>query len=444
SPPAAMATCVLLSLLLFAFIIFESGNAHKILVYNSKFGHSHSNYLGRISDILADAGHNVTSLIPIMDGTIADGTTKSHVIHVQPDPRVAQLYLNPEETNFLEMNMMHPIVPFIVGPMFTTIFGLTCQRVLDEPGLIERLREEKFDVYITENFDVCGIGLAKIIDAKAVIGSTTTCLFGLQFDEFGIEPAYSYRPSMFADSLVVNSFVSRFWNFLGEMHTRFTFSYARRTVNKVLQDKFGQSYPTIAEQSSNVIYVLTNSEPLIESAGPTSSRVIDIPGIGAITPKPLDKYWEKILNRRAKAVLLSFGSMAKSMLLSKANKAGILHAISQFPDITFIWKYEEPEDEFCKTEASKLNNLVLTKWMPQVDILNHKNLVLFITHGGMGSTQETALRGVPGIFIPIFGDQPRNSGMMQFNGLGLVYDKFELHDGKKLASTIREVLENNK
>lgn len=45
-----------------------------------------------------------------------------------------------------------------VGPMFTTIFGLTCQRVLDEPGLIERLREEKFDVYITENFDVCGIG----------------------------------------------------------------------------------------------------------------------------------------------------------------------------------------------------------------------------------------------------------------------------------------------
>lgn len=51
---------------------------------------------------------------------------------------------------------------------------------------------------------------------------------------------------------------------------------------------------------------------------------------------------------------------------------------------------------------------------------------------------------IVGIFIPIFGDQPRNSGMMQFNGLGLVYDKFELHDGKKLASTIREVLENNK
>lgn len=90
--------------------------------------------------------------------------------------------------------------------------------------------------------------------------------------------------------------------------------------------------------------------------------------------------------------------------------------------------------------------------------IDHKNLALFITHGGMGSTQETALRGVPGkiewlckdigcfvgIFVPIFGDQPRNAGMMQFNGLGQVYDKFELHNGEKLASTIKEVLENKK
>lgn len=30
--------------------------------------------------------------------------------------------------------------------------------MLAEPGLIERLREEKYDVYIAENFEVCGIG----------------------------------------------------------------------------------------------------------------------------------------------------------------------------------------------------------------------------------------------------------------------------------------------
>ncbi|GMT07257.1 hypothetical protein PENTCL1PPCAC_29431 [Pristionchus entomophagus] len=62
----------------------------------------------------------------------------------------------------------------------------------------------------------------------------------------------------------------------------------------------------------------------------------------------------------------------------------------------------------------------------------------------MGSAQETAASGVPGIFIPIFGDQPRNAGMMAYNGLGIVFDKFELHDHEKLADAIREITENPK
>lgn len=63
-------------------------------------------------------------------------------------------------------------------------------------------------------------------------------------------------------------------------------------------------------------------------------------------------------------------------------------------------------------DASKLDNLVLAKWMPQNDLLGlkypiimfqsvcsaHQNMSLFITHGGMGSVQELTLRGVPGIF----------------------------------------------
>lgn len=42
------------------------------------------------------------------------------------------------------------------------------------------------------------------------------------------------------------------------------------------------------EQSSNIAYLFTNSEPLIETT-PTFSRVIDISHIGAREPKPLDE-----------------------------------------------------------------------------------------------------------------------------------------------------------
>lgn len=33
----------------------------------------------------------------------------------------------------------------------------TCEVVLDEPGLIDRLRDEKYDVYIAQTVDYCGI-----------------------------------------------------------------------------------------------------------------------------------------------------------------------------------------------------------------------------------------------------------------------------------------------
>lgn len=51
---------------------------------------------------------------------------------------------------------------------------------------------------------------------------------------------------------------------------------------------------------------------------------------------------------------------------------------------------------------------MVQKWMPQSDILAHKNIVLFITHGGMFGTQEGLFRGVPMLFIPFYGDQMRN------------------------------------
>lgn len=92
--------------------------AHKILVYNLKFAHSHSNFLGNIADILVEAGHNVvglywfilgcfesynpeythtfisfqTSLVPEIAVALKDGTTKSNVVRVPPNPVAAETF----------------------------------------------------------------------------------------------------------------------------------------------------------------------------------------------------------------------------------------------------------------------------------------------------------------------------------------------------------------
>lgn len=89
-------------------------------------------------------------------------------------------------------------------------FVTTCGKTLDEPGLIDRLREEHFDVYIAQNFDYCGIsanfhsfnrmltncfvGLAHLIKPKAIVSASPSTLNGYLFEDWGVPEALSYRP----------------------------------------------------------------------------------------------------------------------------------------------------------------------------------------------------------------------------------------------------------
>ncbi|GMS77958.1 hypothetical protein PENTCL1PPCAC_133, partial [Pristionchus entomophagus] len=425
-------------------LLFISVESYKILVYNSKFGHSHSNFLGSIADALVDAGHNVTSLIPVIDPRLKDGTEKSTIIRIEPDQTVLDK-IDDTTFNFFDLNDFNPIIPPLMGPMMAQCYGLTCAKTLSEVGLIERLRAENYDVYISENFDVCGAALARAIAPKTTIGSYSSALAGEHFAEFGIPEAISYRPAAYMAKLDVHSFVDRAWNIYASLHYKLSFWFTRHYVNGLMRERFGDDYPSVAEQSGNVAYVLTNTEPLLDYASPTLARVIDIAGIGAKQPLPLDEFWAEVLMRRERTILFSLGSVVKATQLVPAMKLAILETMSRFPDITFIWKYEQPDDEFCHEHALKISsNVVLIKWMPQRDILAHPRLSVFITHGGMGSTQETALSGVPGIFIPIFGDQRKNAGMMEYNGFGKVFDKWDLADADKFTAVIREVQDNKR
>lgn len=68
-----------------------------------------------------------------------------------------------------------------------------------------------------------------------------------------------------------------------------------------------------------------------------------------------------------------------------------------------IWKFEDDNLDNLPP------NVLVRKWLPQNDILAHKNVRLFISHGGMFGNFEGIERGVPMLFIPLFGDQHRNA-----------------------------------
>jgi UDP:flavonoid glycosyltransferase YjiC (YdhE family) len=73
----------------------------------------------------------------------------------------------------------------------------------------------------------------------------------------------------------------------------------------------------------------------------------------------------------------------------------------------------------------------------------HPNIRLFITHGGLLSTQEAVSRGVPLLGIPIFADQHMNMRRTVAAGLGLMIEWNNITTDS-LTPAIREVTENPK
>jgi len=73
--------------------------------------------------------------------------------------------------------------------------------------------------------------------------------------------------------------------------------------------------------------------------------------------------------------------------------------------------------------------------------VEHPNLRLFITHGGLLSTQEAIHRGVPLLGIPIFGDQSLNMNRAVTAGYGLMI-QFNNVTMESLLWGIKEMIDN--
>jgi hypothetical protein len=56
------------------------------------------------------------------------------------------------------------------------------------------------------------------------------------------------------------------------------------------------------------------------------------------------------------------------------SKQAFLEAFSEFPDHTFLWKYEKPEDKI----AANYSNVVDMPWFPQRDLLGKCLLAMTI------------------------------------------------------------------
>lgn len=120
-------------------------------------------------------------------------------------------------------------------------------------------------------------------------------------------------------------------------------------------------------------------------------------------------------------VYLSFGSVINLTQLPKNELDILIRQLGKLKQkILFKWDSDN--------EIDFPPNIIVRKWFPQADILGHPNCVLFVTHGGIHSTEEAIYFGVPMLAISVFGDQLHNSLVMQNRGAAIRIKYFDFNE----------------
>lgn len=133
-------------------------------------------------------------------------------------------------------------------------------------------------------------------------------------------------------------------------------------------------------------------------------------------------------------VYFSLGSSLKTILIDDKTKSEILQALYRLP-YKVLWKYEN------KTHPEMSKNVLTREWFPQQAVLNHKNVKVFVTQGGMQSLEESIHYRVPMVGMPFFGDQEFNVDRMVKVGIAKSID-CNTFTSEELEKTIIEVAGN--
>ncbi|PIC27888.1 hypothetical protein B9Z55_019996 [Caenorhabditis nigoni] len=430
-----------MKLLFLLFIVFPLSFSYNYLIFCPLFGHSHTTFFAKIADTLTDAGHNVTFFTPTIIRKFAKMNyvkSTKHVVHLEPSEKLERYGSFLENNDILRFwtddASMSELFPMI--ELFNSMFLEQAAVLGKNLELLDELKALKFDVMIYESFVECAYPLLDYLEIKTFIPSTSIAYDPNLLESIGEPRMPSAVPlpmSKFTDKMslierTLNAIAPPIFNFF---LSKPEFKSFRPPYSKI----------DIPSQESLSSFVFTNSNPYLDYPRPTIEKNVQIGGISVdfekLKSQKVNKEWDEILNLRPKTVLVSFGSVMFSKDMPMENKLALAKVMKQFPEVTFIWKYESNDtDSFAKG----IENIHFSNWVPQTALLADSRLSAFFTHAGLGSINEVSYLGKPALVCPLFADQMRNAKMLVRHNGSIEVSKYELHDAKKIEEVLRKLL----
>uniref|UniRef100_A0A1I8NYK7 UDP-glucuronosyltransferase n=1 Tax=Stomoxys calcitrans TaxID=35570 RepID=A0A1I8NYK7_STOCA len=358
---------------------------------------------------LIDKGHEVTVISPFPQ--------KKPIKNWHDVPVSGVLEFMKNETddllNTLERSVMENVVSFHKTGLQVT------ELVLKSPAVQKLMASNQtFDAVINEVFlSEALYGLSEHFKAP-LIGLGTFGAISWNTDMVGSPSPPSYVPSTllpFTDRMTLGQ---RIGNLALLTFERLLLDlYYLPKQEKIFRQHFPHSQRSMLEIRKNAALVLLNSHVSLSFPRPYVPNQIEVGGMHINRQrKPLPLDIERFISESPHGVVyFSMGSNIKSKNLPFEKRQELMKALKSLKQ-RVLWKFEDPHLE------GKPDNVYISDWFPQDDILAHDNVKVFITHGGLLSTTESIYHGKPFIGIPIFGDQFLNMAKAEANGYGIMLD----------------------
>lgn len=237
--------------------------------------------------------------------------------------------------------------------------------------------------------------------------------------------------------------------------------YFTAKQQKIMEESFdnAEQWPSLEEIRRNVSLVLLNSHVTYGTVRPYTPNMIEVGGMQI--KQSVDRLPPKIqtfLDEAADgAIYCSLGSNVLLTKLPEDQRNAILNAFAAYPKLRILVK----SDEEVTIPSHNQADVLVEPWFSQQSILAHKNVKLFVTHGGLLSTTgklhinifkwfseiksilfvEAIYFGKPVIGIPFFFDQHLNMQIAHQKGHGISVP-IETLNVDNMKSAVSAILED--
>lgn len=255
----------------------------------------------------------------------------------------------------------------------------------------------KFDAVIVIPFfgNEAGYYLAHRFKAPLILYFTGQVSVSWVDDAMGQPHNTAYLPTAVLPFTSEMTFFQRVINTFGNFvfHRILRNTYILGNDLKILQKYFpGEEIPDLTEIEKNASLTLSFSHPLIMDGWRpyvpnfVSLGMMNCKGVDKLPPD--NKIGQFLDNAKEGVIYVSFGSVISASLMSEEKRLSFLSSFSKLKQ-KVLWKWE------TETMVDQPSNVMLSKWLPQQEVLAHPNVKLFITHGGQSSFQETLCHKKP-------------------------------------------------